>query len=137
MSPWSATNVGSPSNLHEISLRRDERRLPVDAESNLTILDRPPLSSVRVHAPRRLVARRHRNVVGVQRVVVHHRLGPLRLPLVLCEQFRQLLWGRLGGVQSAGAASPLDDLLKIVYHALIPLRNTCIDHLVERQSAAT
>ena len=50
----------------------------VNGETDLAGLHDPPLARVRVHPPRRLLARAHRDVVGVQRVVVDDRLRPNR-----------------------------------------------------------
>ena len=75
--------------LHQEALRRDERLLAFDAEPDLAVLDDPPHPCIRVEAARRPGAWRHRDVVGMQRVVADDRLGPVLPALVLVEQLRQ------------------------------------------------
>ena len=75
--------------------------LSVDRESDPAHPGSPTTAGASVLQPGRLPTWRHRDVVGVERVIVDHRLGPVLLPFALGEQIGQS-WGLCGAVQPGG-----------------------------------
>ncbi|HZF28540.1 MAG TPA: hypothetical protein VE907_05455 [Gammaproteobacteria bacterium] len=76
--------------LHHEALGRDHGLAAFDGEPERAGLHDPPLARVAVHAPRRLRARRHRDPLREQALVVDHRFGPVRFARVPREHVGEL-----------------------------------------------
>ena len=86
--------------LHHHALGGDHRLAPLDRETQRARLHDPPLTRVAVHPPRRLAARRHRDPLREQALVVHDGLGPVGLAVVALQHVDQL------GVRAMHARPP-------------------------------